>query len=36
MDRADDFVNGEDTLIALTARSEGKEEYISKGSQKKD
>lgn len=36
MDKADDFVNVEDTLIALTARSKGKEEHVSNGSQKRD
>ncbi|XP_040996211.1 uncharacterized protein LOC121242412 [Juglans microcarpa x Juglans regia] len=36
MDRADDFVNAENTLIALTTRFERKSERELKGSQKKD
>lgn len=36
MDRADDFINTEDTLIALTARSERKEEHVSKEGHKRD
>lgn len=36
MDRVDNFVNIEDTLIALTTQSEQNEERVSKGGQKRD